>query len=319
MKKLNILFLGDKRHYLLEPNVGQEINWKKYKHTWHEALFREELDRQCNITHYGKDYSNDYDPNLSVKEIIDRFDTHFDIILTSYTDQKFNEFDDIKNILKVSIAGDVYNNAFRSQKNWYHYQSHSYDLLFGYSSLVTYWAKEWGYAKGFEILPFSVDINIYQKWNIPKKFDVMASFVSTRQKKSLVRHQIKRMVDKMSVRCWTKRAYYIDNVLKINQSKICINYLHQGFFNPRYFEILACGGFLLTDQPKYDLDLIGLKAGKHFATFTNLYDLKDKIIYWLSHDKERKRMARHGMRFVRKYHNTKIRVKQFIELVRRYL
>jgi len=319
---MRILFLGEKRDYFLERDLGQEIDWKKFRFTWYEELFRDEIGRQCDVVHYGSGYIEDFNPDLSVKEIVGMFGDDFDIILTScMLWEHFKGFNDVKYIPKVTIAAEVYNNAFRMGKTRTHFANHKYDLLFGFSSLVTFWAEQWEYAKHFEILPFSVDINVYQKWNIPKRFDVMGSFNSfIRAKRSPVRHQIKRLLqEKMPLTSWTKRSYYIDNVIKINQSKICLNYLHQGFFNPRYFEVLACGGFLLTDQPVYDLKRVGLKAGKHFATFKGLEDLEEKIEYWLNHKKERKRIARQGMRFVRRYHNTKVRVKEFIQKVEKFL
>ena len=134
-----------------------------------------------------------------------------------------------------------------------------------------------------------------------------------------IRKKIKELVLKMTITSWVDCCWYIDHVRKINQSRICLNYISTGFFNPRFFEVLACGGFLLTDQPIYDLELVGLRAGEHFATYEGLHDIEDKMEYWLNHDKERERIARRGMRFVRRYHSTKVRVKEFIQKIEKFL
>ena len=326
---MRILFLGKKRDYFLHYNFKQNPQWIEGA-IWYITHFIEEVKRQCDVIHCEPDIVKgciDYPFDIPKNGIIK--DLEFDIILINgmYSENLYR-INEIKNIPKVILSGDLYQGAYRYSKMRRRLRYYNFDLLFGYSSLVTFWAEQWGCAKSFDILPFSVDINIYQKWDIPKRFDVMASFSTLRQGYAQkrrggpllqIRKQIQELVQKMLLTSWTKGSWYIDNVLKINQSKICLNYLHQGFFNPRYFEVLACGGFLLTNQPIYDLERIGLEAGKHFATFKGLNDLEEKIEYWLTHDKERERIARQGMRFVRRYHNTKVRVKEFIQKVEKFL
>ncbi len=317
---MKILFLGAHRPYYLYWHKG--IERKRYIIHWYEELWREELFRQCDVFRYGPEYVENFDPDLTVKDIISMSGMDFDIILTSCTHEHFKGFNEVTNIPKVTISKDLYDKAWHMRRNRQHFAAHSYDLLLGYSSLITYWTKKWGWARYFDILPFSIDINAFQNMHLPKVFDVNASMTKRQDRgrdADKVRNEIKQKVKEMDIVDTQKKWSFMDYVVNINQSKIILNYLWQGFFSARYFEVLACGGFLLTDQPKYDLDLVGLEAGKHFATFKGMEDVEEKIMYWLNHDKERERIARQGMRFVRKHHNTKVRVKEFRQKIRAFL
>jgi len=317
-KKLKLLLLSEKRDYIVEKPLGQKIDWKAYNASWYTRLFDQALEKECDLDQYGPGFKN-FDKNQSLSELASR--KPYDAVIVRLSrEQGFKDFNEIKP-LKVNIAGDLFDGGFRMQRYREHHSRCHYDLMLCYSELTQYWAYRWEYADNFEFLPFSADININQNLFLPKQYDVMACFNSwARAKRSLNRHRIKILISrKMPIRHWTDRAYYMDHVWKINQSKICMNYAHQGFFNPRYFEILACGGFLLTSQPKYDFNSIGLMPVKHFATYSNLEDLPDIINYWLTHKKERKRIARRGMRYARRYHSTKRRARQMIGIINKYL
>lgn len=67
---------------------------------------------------------------------------------------------------------------------------------------------------------------------------------------------------------------------------------------PRVLEVLACGGFLLTDH-RAELDSMGLRDGEHLATFANAKELGDKARHYLQHGDERRRIAAAGMAAVR--------------------
>ncbi len=91
-------------------------------------------------------------------------------------------------------------------------------------------------------------------------------------------------------------------------SKICLNdYVDTANgigFNQRMFEVMGCGGFLLTRHaPNFD----GLFPEGIFVTYTDLQDCLDKIKYYLTHDAEREEIAKAGQRFVReKYDYSRI-------------
>ena len=66
-------------------------------------------------------------------------------------------------------------------------------------------------------------------------------------------------------------------------------------FNQRMFEVMGCGAFMLTrNAPNFkDTFPEGI-----FATYENLEDLKDKIVYYLENEDERDAIAKRGQQFV---------------------
>lgn len=82
--------------------------------------------------------------------------------------------------------------------------------------------------------------------------------------------------------------------------------------SPRCYEIMGCGGFLLTDTRPELLELF--KEGKDFVAFEGPEDLEDKIRYYLVHDRERRKIALSGRSAVRG-HTYEDRAKKIIEFV----
>ena len=80
-----------------------------------------------------------------------------------------------------------------------------------------------------------------------------------------------------------------------NRSRICLN-IHnpqsRKAVNPRSFEILGSGRFLLTDKNMKDIE--SLRQGRDYEFYSSDHDLLDKIRYFLENDKERVRIAESG-------------------------
>ena len=53
--------------------------------------------------------------------------------------------------------------------------------------------------------------------------------------------------------------------------------------------------------------------------YKGLYDLQDKIYFYVKNDNVRERIAKNGYEFVRKYHNNSVRVEQFTNIVKKEL
>ncbi|PID28683.1 MAG: hypothetical protein CSB55_03905 [Candidatus Cloacimonadota bacterium] len=113
----------------------------------------------------------------------------------------------------------------------------------------------------------------------------------------------------------------IEESVKIySSSKININ-LHSSFgndifekngdfLNPRLFEIAACGGFQLTDNRSLLAEIF--EPGKEIITFDSVADLKEKIRYYLEHEKERQSIADKARKKVLTSHTYKLRIKEII-------
>lgn len=108
-----------------------------------------------------------------------------------------------------------------------------------------------------------------------------------------------------------------EEVVKVyNATKINLNLTHpQSVFGPnlRVFEVLAAGGFLMTEDLA-DLHKL-FKIGKEIVCYKNIEDLKDKIKYYLAHPEKRKAIAEAGHKKVVENHTYLHRMKELLEIV----
>jgi spore maturation protein CgeB len=85
------------------------------------------------------------------------------------------------------------------------------------------------------------------------------------------------------------------------------------FLNPRTFEIMACGGFQLTDSRSLLPELF--TNGREIVTFGSLQELRDKTAYYLAHPAERKQIAEAGRRRVLAEHTYTHRLRTLLSAV----
>ncbi len=79
----------------------------------------------------------------------------------------------------------------------------------------------------------------------------------------------------------------------------------------RVFDILGCGGFLMTN---YQAELQEyFEIGVDLEAYSSLDELADKCAYYLSHEEERKQIALNGYRKVCEHHTYPHRIKAMLE------
>ncbi len=98
-----------------------------------------------------------------------------------------------------------------------------------------------------------------------------------------------------------------------NQTKILLNRSPMGGWNMRLFEVLSSGTFLLTDKTNNDIPKIFIDK-KYLVYYESLSDLKNKIEYYLTHEKERKKIANAGYNFVRKNYSWEMQIKKMLKI-----
>lgn len=81
----------------------------------------------------------------------------------------------------------------------------------------------------------------------------------------------------------------------------------------RAFDIMGCGGFLLTNYQDEFLDYF--VPDEDFVFYSDYSELMDKVDYYLTHEEERKRIARNGHDKVKKYHTFEDRIRDILEVV----
>jgi spore maturation protein CgeB len=83
--------------------------------------------------------------------------------------------------------------------------------------------------------------------------------------------------------------------------------------SPRVYEVLACGGFLLCDDRR-DVRAL-LQDGRDLSIYGDLHDLREKAHYYLTHERERCRIATQGRTTVLAAHSYRQRVAALIATV----
>lgn len=79
----------------------------------------------------------------------------------------------------------------------------------------------------------------------------------------------------------------------------------------RVWDILGCGGFLLTNYQAEIPDYFVI--GRDLETYESMEELEEKVRYYLSHDEERVEIAISGYETVAKYHTYEIRLAQMLK------
>lgn len=79
----------------------------------------------------------------------------------------------------------------------------------------------------------------------------------------------------------------------------------------RIFDVLGCGGFLITNYQSELTDYFNL--GEHLVAYQSADELEYLIDYYLSHEEERREIAHNGYVCVRDSHNYTVRVGQMIQ------
>jgi spore maturation protein CgeB len=88
-----------------------------------------------------------------------------------------------------------------------------------------------------------------------------------------------------------------------NDARICLNIHHSQSMravNPRNFEILGSGGFLLTDREFMCVD--GITRGEHYVTYSTIGELLDMIEYFIENEDERENLSKRGHQAVQREH-----------------
>ena len=81
----------------------------------------------------------------------------------------------------------------------------------------------------------------------------------------------------------------------------------------RIFDIMGCGGFLITN---YQAELTDyFEIGKDIETYCSLEELIDKCNYYLKHEDERNKIARQGYETVNRFHTYSHRITEMIRII----
>lgn len=104
-----------------------------------------------------------------------------------------------------------------------------------------------------------------------------------------------------------------DEPVAYSSSKICLNahleeHLEYGTFNFRIFNILACGGFIISDHSKY----LEKEFGECIVFSDGYNDLREKIQYYLDNQNETVKFRENGLSLIKEKHTFKHRMNNLI-------
>ncbi len=114
-------------------------------------------------------------------------------------------------------------------------------------------------------------------------------------------------------------TYYPTETAAIYAScEININLFHlqcEHSLNPRVYDVMACGGFLLSEYTPAFEDTF--RIGEDLDVYRTPGELKEKVEFYLAHPECRKEIARCGQRAVLEGHTYKHRLRRIVEDMRR--
>lgn len=109
--------------------------------------------------------------------------------------------------------------------------------------------------------------------------------------------------------------YFHEMPLVFKQSRINLNISRRGIKSGiplRAFDIMGCGGFLLSN---FQADLLdGFVPGEDFVYYESKEDLLQKVDYYLSHEEERQTIAKNGHNKVAAGHTYRHRVREMFAI-----
>jgi spore maturation protein CgeB len=101
-----------------------------------------------------------------------------------------------------------------------------------------------------------------------------------------------------------------DYVSALARSRIVVNGVDTfGSLNWKFLEPCACGAMLLTEESE-DMERLGFVSGLNCVVFNGIADLKDKILYAISHEAELQSLAMAGYQLVKTRHSNVVRVQE---------
>jgi spore maturation protein CgeB len=97
----------------------------------------------------------------------------------------------------------------------------------------------------------------------------------------------------------------------LNQCKLTFNRSLDRDVNMRFFEAMSCGKLLLSDYLPAQYEIA--KDGQQYIAYKDWADLKSKVKYYLTHEKEREFIALRGAVWMKLHHTYEHRLRTILE------
>lgn len=182
------------------------------------------------------------------------------------------------------------------------------------------------YRRNMLPLPFAAERTYfrYNKENMGKDINVSCTLIS--KSRHLERNKINDLIRKLnvpnSVVGPVSTGRYLtesydkskDEYFKVlAKSKISISYPGEGFDTGRFWEILANKALLFSPPLQIRMPHPFIEF-KHFIPYNSMAQLKNRLLYYLNREEERKMIANEGYKHLLKYHTSKERAKYLLDM-----
>jgi len=297
--------LGDevKLFNLSATNLYQKISKKISKHTFYHKM------------------------NLQLLSEIEEFSP--DIFLTIFGFDIEDQTLEIIQSMKIRTACWWLNDPFQFQRSVR--QAAKYDFYFTNAMGSVYDYHSQGINSVY-YLPVGIFPAIHKKEQVSKKYDIVFAGDYSKVREKILMN----LIDEFDVAIfgpWKKlstssplskyivsRKFFTpqEMVHIFNQSKIVLN-IHTWFetsnfgINPRLFEACGSGAFQISDF-KEDIPSL-YSVNEEIVLYQNIQELKSKLSYYLSNDKERIAIAEKGLTKTLKEHTYKHRMIEMLHII----
>ncbi len=115
-----------------------------------------------------------------------------------------------------------------------------------------------------------------------------------------------------------EKAFAEDMVKIVNRAKIILNIHAENFLDTetRVYEVLACKGFLITEQLSSESPFIN---GKHLVACESVENIAAQIRYFLDNATERQKIAEEGYQHVQKSHSYSNQARLIKDKIKRFI
>jgi len=167
-------------------------------------------------------------------------------------------------------------------------------------------------------IPFACKPDMYEPMALEKKYDL--GFVGTEGKG--YRPRLLSKLRQLYPDSFIGKADFTDLGRIYSESKIGFNYAirHRGKktgCNMRFFEILCCKTFLLTNWiTDCDIKELGFENNRHLVMYKNRRQFFNLTEHYLKEESVRQKIAQEGYRLVLARHTYKHRVDEMLNLIR---
>lgn len=218
----------------------------------------------------------------------------------------------IKHFLKSKIGSIVPHNELIGNSIC----ATQYDIVFTSQKFMVEKYQQTG-IKNVQWLPYWADSRLFKvDESIKPEFDVTTVMIPRLRRKATIE-----FLQKCTEFTFQNKTckYGQETAQHYQKGKIVFNQSNHGEFTIRIAEALACKRLLVTDEISKESGLYDFyEPGKHFVTYTDLTDLRNKLAYYATHDSEREQIAQAGYDEVMKNHTEKNRVDFIFEVVTNY-